>query len=162
VKKHLAGCWGTLGDTTTSFSRWALRHGSGPQFNNDRAAMRSARASRCQPVARRSDARHVGAIWPGVAEADRPVALVTTASRADMDGCELVDLFTNILIPAGSNVRTIRPMWEAVLAHSRQELWAVRRSLRSHLFALSANARARWTDEPSHPRIVAQAAARPR
>ena len=48
-------------------------------------------------------------------------------------------------------------MWEAVLGIPDKELWAVRQSLRSHLFAfVRERARQRWTDEHvGTPRIVA-------
>jgi starch phosphorylase len=160
VKKHLAGCWGTLGEYHDQFlALGAHDNGSGPQFNMTALAMRSASSINAVSRLHGEVTRGMwGAIWPGVAEADRPVAYVTNGVHVPtwMAG-ELVDLFTKHLDTGWIERQDDPAMWEAVLGIPDKDLWAVRRSLRSHLFAfVRERARQRWTDEHvGTPRIVA-------
>jgi starch phosphorylase len=160
VKKHLAGCWGTLGEYHDQFlALGAHDNGSGPQFNMTALAMRSASSINAVSRLHGEVTRGMwGAIWPGVAEADRPVAHVTNGVHVPtwMAG-ELVDLFNKHLDTGWIERQDDPAMWEAVLGIPDKDLWAVRRSLRSHLFAfVRERARQRWTDEHvGTPRIVA-------
>jgi starch phosphorylase len=156
VEKHLASCWGTLGSHRDEFLALGAHEN---QFNMTALAMRSAAningVSRLHGAVTRA---MWGAIWPGVPEAQRPVAYVTNGVHVPTwIAGELAELFTKYL-GAGWVERQDDPaMWDAVLTIPDAELWAVRQSLRSHLFAfVRERARQRWTDEHvATPRIVA-------
>ena len=160
VEKHLAGCWGTLGANRERFlALGAHDNGAGTQFNMTALAMRSASSingvSRLHGEVTRA---MWGDIWPGVAPDDRPVAHVTNGVHAPTwIAAELAQLFTKHLGDGWLERQDDPAMWEAVLGIPDKELWAVRQSLRSHLFAfVRERARQRWTDEHvGTPRIVA-------
>jgi starch phosphorylase len=159
VEQHLAGCWGTLGPNRDRFLALGSHDsGQGAQFNMTALAMRSAANVNAVSRLHGEVTRGMwGDIWPGVPDAERPVAHVTNGVHVPtwISG-ELADLFTKHL-GAGWIERQDDPaVWDAVLAIPDKELWAVRQSLRRHLFAfVRERARQRWTDEHvSTPRIV--------
>src|SRR3954463_7944430 len=160
VEKHLAGCWGTLGANRDRFlALGAHDSGAGTQFNMTALAMRSAAningVSRLHGEVTRA---MWGDIWPGVPVEDRPVAHVTNGVHAPTwIAGELGELFTKYLGDGWIERQDDPAMWDAVLAIPDKDLWAVRQSLRSHLFAfVRERARQRWTDEHvGTPRIVA-------
>ena len=160
VEKHLAGCWGTLGPHRDKFlALGAHDSGGGAQFNMTALALRS--ASKVNAVSRlhAKVTRDMWAdIWPGVAEQDRPVAYVTNGVHMPTwMAAELVDLFTKYFGPGWRERQDDPALWDAVLNIPDEELWAVRQSLRRHLFRfVRERARTRWTEEHvSTPRIVA-------
>jgi starch phosphorylase len=97
-------------------------------------------------------------MWPGVAEADRPVGSVTNGVHAPTwIASDLADLFSKYLGSAWLDRHDDPALWEAVLTIPDDELWTVRQGLRHYLFAfVRERARQRWTIEHvSTPRIVA-------
>ena len=159
VEKHLAGCWGTLGPNRDRFLALGSHDsGQGAQFNMTALAMRSAASVNAVSRLHGEVTRGMwGDIWPGAPEAERPVTYVTNGVHVPTwIAGELADLFTKYL-GAGWIERQDDPaLWEAVLGIPDKDLWAVRQSLRRHLFAfVRERARQRWTDEHvSTPRIV--------
>ena len=75
----------------------------------------------------------------------------------DRRGELCVDLFSKYFSPDWLERQDEAAVWDAVLAIPDHELWAVRQSLRDHLFAfVRERARQRWTEERvGTPRIVA-------
>ena len=161
VEKHLAGAWGTLGAHRDRFlALGSYDNGAGSQFNMTALALRS--AGRVNAVSRLHGAvtrgMFGGDIWPGVAEADRPVGHITNGVHVPTwIAGELSDLFAKYLGSDWMDRHDEPGMWDAVLAIPDAELWAVRQSLRRYLFTfVRERARQRWTDERvSAARIVA-------
>jgi starch phosphorylase len=160
VEKHLAGCWGTLGPHRDQFlALGAHDNGGGAQFNMTALALRSARSVNAVSRLHGNVTRGMwGAIWPGVHEDKRPVSHVTNGVHVPTwIAGELANLFTKYF-GAGWIERQDDPaLWEGVLGIPDEDLWAVRQSLRRHLFAfVRERARQRWTEEHvGTPRIVA-------
>jgi glycogen phosphorylase len=159
VEKHLAGCWGSMGPNRDQFLALGSHdNGMGPQFNMTALAMRSAASINAVSRLHGEVTRGMwGDMWPGMPEAERPVTHVTNGVHVPTwIAGEMADLFTKYL-GAGWIERQDDPaLWEAVLGIPDKDLWAVRQSLRRHLFAfVRERARQRWTVEHvSTPRIV--------
>ena len=159
VEKHLAGAWGTLGPNRDRFLALGSHDsGQGALFNMTALAMRSAAKINAVSRLHGEVTRAMwGDIWPDQAEAARPVSHVTNGVHVPtwISG-ELADLFTTYLGSGWIERQDDPALWEGVLAIPDKELWAVRQSLRRHLFAfVRERARQRWTDEHvSTPRIV--------
>jgi glycogen phosphorylase len=159
VEKHLAGAWGTLGPNRDRFLALGSHDsGQGALFNMTALAMRSAAKINAVSRLHGEVTRAMwGDIWPDQAEAARPVSHVTNGVHVPtwISG-ELADLFTTYLGSGWIERQDDPALWEGVLGIPDKELWAVRQSLRRHLFAfVRERARQRWTDEHvSTPRIV--------
>jgi glycogen phosphorylase len=160
VETHLAGAWGSLGDYRDAFM--ALGHydnGSGPLFNMTALALRTAGSVNAVSQLHGQVTREMwGPIWPGVADADRPVRAITNGVHAPTWlSSEMTRLFDEYL-PADWRDRHDDPAtWAAILEIPDEALWAVRQSLRQYLFAfIRERARARWKEEHvSAARVVA-------
>jgi len=159
VEKHLAGCWGTLGPHRDQFLALGSHDsGGGPQFNMTALALRSAGEVNAVSRLHGDVTRAMWNIWPGVAEANRPVAYITNGVHVPTWlSLELVDLFTKYFGADWLERHDDPALWEAVLRIPDDELWAVRTSLRQYLFAfVRERARQRWTEERvGIPRVVA-------
>jgi starch phosphorylase len=159
VEKHLAGCWGTLGPHRDKFlALGAYDNGAGMQFNMTALALRSAAKVNAVSKLHGEVTREMWApMWPGVADADRPVSYITNGVHVGTwMAAELVELLTKYL-GADWRARQGDPaLWDAILAIPDEALWAVRQTLREHLFSfIRERARQRWTDDHvSTPRIV--------
>jgi starch phosphorylase len=160
VEKHLAGCWGTLGPHRDKFlALGAHDSGSGAQFNMTALALRS--ASKVNAVSRLHGkvTRDMWAdIWPGVLELDRPVSYVTNGVHLPTwMAAEMIELFTKYFGSKWRERQDDPALWDAILNIPDEELWAVRQSLRRHLFRfVRERARRRWIEEHvGTPRIVA-------
>jgi glycogen phosphorylase len=160
VEKHLASCWGTLGPNRDRFLALGSHDaGGGPQFNMTALALRSAgRINAVSQLHGKVTRAMWGSMWSGVAEDDRPVAAVTNGVHLPTWlSAELADLFSKYFIPNWLERHDEAAVWEAVLAIPDSDLWAVRQSLRDHLFAfVRERARQRWSEERvGMPRVVA-------
>jgi glycogen phosphorylase len=159
VEKHLAGCWGTLGPHRDKFlALGAYDNGSGMQFNMTALALRSAARVNAVSKLHGQVTREMWApMWPGVAEPDRPVSSITNGVHVGTwMAAEFVELLTKYL-GADWKARQDEPaFWDAVLGIPDEAVWAVRQTLREHLFSfIRERARQRWTqDHVSTPRIV--------
>src|SRR5215467_11872722 len=151
VEKHLAGCWGTLGQYRDRFlALGAHDSGGGALFNMTALALRS--ASKVNAVSRLHGkvTRDMWAdIWPGVPEPERPVSYVTNGVHVPTwMAAELVDLFTKYFGSGWRERQDDPALWDSVLSIPDEELWAVRQSLRRHLFRfVRERARKRWIEE---------------
>jgi starch phosphorylase len=160
VEKHLAGCWGTLGQHRERFlSLGAHDSGGGVQFNMTALAMRSAASVNAVSQVHRQVTREMwGAIWPGLATPDRPITAVTNGVHlATWIAPDLRDLFTTHLGADWVERQDDPLLWEGVLAIPDEELWRVRLALRAYLFNFVRDrARDRWTRERvDSPRVIA-------
>ena len=160
VEKHLAGCWGTLGPNRDRFLALGSHDsGVGAQFNMTALALRS--AGKVNAVSRRhAEVTRAmwGAIWPGLAEAERPVTFVTNGVHTPTwIAGELAELFTKHLGADWLARHDDPAFWDGILAIPDRELWAVRQALRRYLFTfIRERARQRWMTEEhvGLPRVV--------
>ncbi|HWF86547.1 MAG TPA: alpha-glucan family phosphorylase [Vicinamibacterales bacterium] len=159
VEKHLANCWGTLGSNRDKFlALGAHDNGAGPQFNMTALALRSAGTTNAVSQLHGQVTRAMWDIWPGVAEADRPVRAITNGVHVPTwIAGELADLFTTYLGADWLDHHDDPALWDRVFAIPDEELWRVRQSLRGYLFTfVRERARQRWTEERvGIPRVVA-------
>jgi starch phosphorylase len=159
VEKHLANCWGTLGPNRDKFlALGAHDSGAGPQFNMTALAMRSAVGINGVSQLHGDVTRHMWDLWSGKAPADRPITTITNGVHAPTwIAAELGDLFAKYLGPDWPDHQDEQAVWDRVRAIPDEELWAVRESLRSHLFTfVRERARQRWSEERvGTPRVVA-------
>ena len=160
VEKHLAGCWGTLGPNRDQFLALGSHDsGSGPLFNMTALALRSAAEVNAVSQLHGEVTRQMwGGIWPGRAEADRPVSSITNGVHLPTwISSEIADLFSAHLGSEWIERHDDPALWEGVLAIPDEDLWAVRQALRRYLFTFMRDrARQRWAVERvATPRIVA-------
>ncbi|HEV8345058.1 MAG TPA: alpha-glucan family phosphorylase [Vicinamibacterales bacterium] len=160
VEKHLAGCWGTLGQYRDHFlALGAYDNGAGPQFNMTALALRSAGVTNAVSRLHGEVTRNMFApMWPAVPEPERPVTWVTNGVHVPtwISG-ELAQLFCRYLAPDWIERHDEASLWDGVLAIPDEELWTVRQSLRRYLFTfVRERARQRWMEEHvGVPRVVA-------
>ncbi len=160
VEKHLAGCWGTLGSYRERFlSLGSHDAGGGALFNMTALAMRSAGQTNAVSELHGQVTRAMwGDIWPGLPEADRPVGAITNGVHVPTWlAADLVDLFSRHLGADWLDRQDDPAMWDGVLAIPDEEIWRVRKALRTYLFTfVRERARERWIEEHvAAPRIVA-------
>jgi len=160
VEKHLAGAWGTLGAHRERFlALGEYDSGSGSQFNMTALALRSAGATNGVSRLHGQVTRAMfGSIWPGVTEADRPVASITNGVHVPTwIAAELADLFATYLGTDWIDRHDDPALWDAVNRIPDGALWGVRLALRRYLFSfVRERARQRWLEEHvGMPRVVA-------
>ena len=160
VEKHLAGAWGTLGSNRDRFlALGAYDNGSGSQFNMTALAIRSAGVTNAVSRLHGKVTRAMfEPMWPDLPEDERPVTSITNGVHVPTwIAGELVELFAKYLGADWLERHDDPALWEGVLAIPDAELWAVRQSLRRHLFTfVRERARQRWTEEHvGIPRVVA-------
>src|SRR5439155_1697754 len=160
VEKHLAGVWGTLGPHRDRFLALGSHDsGAGPLFNMTALALRSAGKVNAVSQLHGQVTRQMwSTMWPGVPEAERPVAAVTNGVHVPTwIAADLAGLFAKYLGADWIERHDDLALWDAVLAIPDHELWAVRQGLRRYLFTFVRDrARQRWTEERvGAPRVVA-------
>ncbi len=160
VEKHLAGLWGSLGPHRDRFFALGSHdNGSGAQFNMTALALRSAGSTNAVSQLHGGVTRSMwGDIWPGVAEAERPVGHITNGVHVSTwIAADLGTLFERYLGSDWLERHDMPELWDAVLSIPDAELWAARQALRRYLFTfVRERARQRWTEERvGTPRIVA-------
>lgn len=160
VETHLAGAWGSLGESHDAFL--ALGHydnGSGPMFNMTALALRAAGSTNAVSQLHGAVTREMwGPIWPGVADDKRPVRAITNGVHVPTWlSWEMTRLFDEYLGPDWRERHDEPHLWARVMNIPDEELWAARRSLREFLFAfIRERARERWSEEHvSAARVVA-------
>ena len=162
VEKHLAGCWGTLGqyrDRFLALGSYDNGNGAGSQFNMTALALRSADGvngvSKLHGQVTRSMWQPM---WPDLPEEKIPVGHITNGVHVPTwIAPDMADLFAKHLGSNWLDRQDDPEQWEAILTIPDQDLWAVRQSLRRYLFTfVRERARHRWAIERvSTPRVVA-------
>ena len=160
VEKHLAGCWGTLGQHRDRvMALGAYDNGNGPQFNMTALAIRSSGSTNAVSQLHGEVTRAMFApMWPDLPEAARPVTAVTNGVHVPTwISAELSSLFCSYLGADWFDRHDDPGLWDGVLAIPDEELWRVRSSLRRYLFAfVRERARNRWmVEHVGIPRVVA-------
>ena len=151
VETHLAGAWGGLGAARDAFL--ALGHydnGSGPLFNMTALALRASGYVNGVSQLHGQVTREMwGPIWPGVADAARPVRAITNGVHLPTWlSSDMKALFDARLEPGWLERHDDPVLWQAILEIPDAELWHVRNSLRNYLFTfIRERARQRWKVE---------------
>jgi starch phosphorylase len=155
VEAHLSGAWGTLGNHRDQFlALGAHDNGGGTMFNMTALALRTARAVNAVSRLHGEVTRRMWApIWPGLREPDVPVKAVTNGVHiGTWVAADLAGLFDRYLGPDWNTREDDRAMWNRILDVPDEEIWKVRRALRSYLFGfVRERARNRWTLEEAQP-----------
>lgn len=162
VEQHLASCWGSMGEHRDAFlalGDYDNGSGNGRQFNMTALAMRTAGAINAVSQLHGEVTREMFApLWPDMPAAERPVRAITNGVHAPTwVSTELAAVLDRHLGQAWREHTDNAELWQGVLAISDDELWAVRREMRSHLFHfMRERIRDRWTDEgASAARVMA-------
>jgi starch phosphorylase len=160
VEKHLAGCWGTLGEHRARFlSLGEYDNGSGSQFNMTALALRTSGAVNAVSQLHGEVTRSMWApIWPGRPHDQIPVAAVTNGVHVPTwISSEMAALFSRYLGEDWLERHDDPGLWDGVRNIPDEELWAVRNSLRHYLFGfIRERARRLWTaDRVSASRVLA-------
>ncbi len=160
VEKHLAGCWGEIGQYRQRFfSLGEYDNGSGSQFNMTALALRTSSSvngvSQLHGEVTRAMWR---SIWPDRAAHDVPVKFITNGVHVPTWVANpVLDLFNRHLGANWLEHHDEPQFWERLLEIPDTDIWAARQVLRSELFIfIRERLRERWTAERIGPsRIVA-------
>ncbi|MFN7981565.1 MAG: alpha-glucan family phosphorylase [Vicinamibacterales bacterium] len=160
VEKHLAGCWGTLGENRDRFLALGSHDGGGGAlFNMTALALRSAGVVNAVSELHGKVTRSMwSSMWPDRPEEQVPVGYVTNGVHVPTwIAPDLAALFSKHLGSDWLERQDDPAQWDALLNVPDEELWAVRQSLRRYLFVfLRERARNRWAVERvGTPRVVA-------
>lgn len=162
VEKHLAGCWGTLGqyrDRFLALGSYDNGNGSGSQFNMTALALRSADGVNGVSALHGQVTRAMWKpMWPDLPEEKIPVGHITNGVHVPTwIAPDMADLFAKHLGSNWLDRHDDPEQWDAILTIPDQDLWQVRQALRRYLFTfVRERARHRWAIERvSTPRVVA-------
>ena len=163
VEKHLAGCWGDIGQHRERFLALGSHdNGHGPQFNMTALAMRTAEHINAVSALHGEVTRTMWrSMWPDTPVGELPVRFITNGVHAPTwMSSALFELFTEYLGAGWLDRMDDEPMWERLMDIPDAELWRVRAELRRDLFDyIRERLRRRWRDEQVSPnRIVAAGA----
>jgi len=160
VENYLAGLWRSIRGHRNAFLN--LGHydsGGGPLFNMTALALRtSGGVNTVSRLHRQVTSKMWAPIWPGKADPDRPVRAVTNGIHiSTWIAPAMSNLFERYLGREWEERHEEPGFWDAILSIPDEELWAVRQSLRSYLFAfMRERVRQRWMEERLGPaRVVA-------
>ncbi|MDP1568791.1 MAG: alpha-glucan family phosphorylase [Vicinamibacterales bacterium] len=160
VEKHLAGCWGDLGESRARFLALGEHDsGSGPLFNMTALAMRS--ASRINAVSQLHGevTREMWrSMWPDRPVAEIPVGAITNGVHVPTWlSSETTTLLDRYLGADWLEHHDEQALCDRLGEIPDEELWAMRQALRSYLFGfIRERSRQRWTAERVSPnRVVA-------
>jgi starch phosphorylase len=160
VEKHLAGCWGDLGQHRQRFlSLGEYDNGSGPQFNMTALALRTSSHINAVSALHGQVTRSMWRpIWPDVAPESVPIKAITNGVHVPTWLAPgILDLFNHYLGPGWVDRHDDPTLWERLAEIPDEDLWAARQVLRVDLFAwIRERLRHRWSAERVGPvRVVA-------
>jgi starch phosphorylase len=160
VEANLKTCWGKLDRYREDFLRLGTYNsGSGTMFNMTALALRSAGAvNGVSRVHGRVTRDMWAAIWPGAAESDRPVKVVTNGVHVSTwIAPDMAKLFERHMGAEWRGRHDEPALCEKILTIPDEELWNIRQQLRSYLIAfVRERTRQLWMEERvSASRVVA-------
>jgi glycogen phosphorylase len=163
VEKHLAGCWGDIGQHRERFLALGSHdNGQGPQFNMTALAMRTAEHINAVSALHGEVTRTMWrTMWPDTPAEELPVRFITNGVHAPTWlSSTLFELFTEYLGAGWLDRMDDEAMWDRLIDIPDEALWKVRAELRDDLFEfIRERLRRRWRDEQVSPnRIVAAGA----
>src|SRR5213593_1437538 len=127
VEVHLSGCWGGLGRHRNDFLRLGTYDGGdGPMFNMTALALRTANGLNGVSQLHGQVTRQMwGAIWPGVAEGERPVKAVTNGIHVSTwIAPDMARLFERFLGADWREHQDEPSFWDNIFTLPDEELWA--------------------------------------
>ena len=155
VEKHLASCWGEIGQHRQRFlALGEYDNGNGPQFNMTALAMRTAAhvngVSALHGEVTRSMWRP---IWPDLPQDRLPIRAITNGVHVPTwIAAPMLELFNRHLGSGWLASHDDPALWEKLDAIPDEELWAVRQTLRAELFTfIRERSRQRWAAERVNP-----------
>ncbi len=161
VETHLAGAWGSLGTYHDQIlALGAYDNGRGMLFNMTALALRTAGAVNGVSRLHAEVTRRMWApMWPDLPPEQRPVRPITNGVHVPTwVAAEIADLFERHVAPDWRERLDDREMWNRVVEIPDEELWKVRQSLRTFLFAFfTERGRHRWMAEKATPAQVVAA-----
>lgn len=151
VEKHLAGCWGTLGEHRERFfALGEYDNGGGSLFNMTALALRSSGAINAVSRLHGEVTRAMWApIWPGTPPEQVPVTSLTNGVHAaTWVSPDMSALFDRYLGSDWLDHHDDPAFWDRVLEIPDEELWTVRTALRQYLLTfVRERARRLWTED---------------
>jgi starch phosphorylase len=160
VEKHLAGCWGEMGQHRHRFlALGEFDSGHGPLFNMTALALRTAAHINAVSALHGEVTRSMWRpIWPDRPADNVPVRFITNGVHVPTwMAAPLFELLDRYLGAGWLDGTDDERLWDRLLEIPDAEVWAMRQTLRHDLFAwIRERMRRRWTDEQVSPnRIVA-------
>ncbi len=160
VEKHLAGCWGEIGQHRQRFlSLGEYDNGAGPQFNMTALALRtSANVNGVSALHGQVTRAMWQSLWPDRAAQDVPVKSITNGVHVPTwIANPILELFNRHLGAEWLESHDDPALWERLHDIPDEDLWAARHSLRAELFVfIRERLRERWATERISPsRVVA-------
>jgi starch phosphorylase len=153
VEKHLAGCWGEIGQYRQRFLSLG-EYDSGAQFNMTALALRTA-ANVNGVSALHGDVTRAmwQPIWPDFGPSEVPVKSITNGVHVPTwIANPILDLFNRHLGPDWLDSHDDPAFWDRLLEIPDADLWAARQALRTDLFVfVRERLRYRWTAERVGP-----------
>jgi len=159
VEKHLAGCWGEIGQHRQRFlSLGEYDNGSGSLFNMTALALRTAANVNGVSALHGTVTRSMWQpIWPDLAADRVPVKSITNGVHVPTwISTPILELFDKHLGKGWLDQHDDEAFWDRLDAIPDDEIWAARRQLREELFVfIRERLRLRWAAEKGSPlRIV--------
>jgi starch phosphorylase len=159
VEKHLAGCWGEIGQHRQRFlALGEYDNGTGPLFNMTALALRTAANVNGVSALHGTVTREMWQpIWPDLAPERVPVKSITNGVHVPTWIAKPIqDLFDRHLGKDWLDRHDDEAFWDRLDAIPDDEIWAARRQLREELFIfIRERLRERWAAERGSPlRIV--------
>jgi starch phosphorylase len=163
VEKHLASCWGEIGQYRQRFlSLGEYDNGQGPQFNMTALALRTAANVNGVSALHGEVTRAMWQpIWPDVPVDKVPVKSITNGVHVPtwIAGA-MLDLFNKQLGREWLDQQDDVTFWDRLNAIPDEELWTARQILRAELFIfIRERLRQRWASENANPLQVVRGGA---
>jgi starch phosphorylase len=155
VEKHLASCWGEIGQYRQRFlSLGEYDSGHGPQFNMTALALRTAANVNGVSALHGEVTRAMWQpIWPELPVERVPVKSITNGVHVPtwIAGA-MLDLFNKHLGPGWLDQQDETTFWDRLNEIPDEELWTARQILRAELFIfIRERLRQRWAAENVNP-----------
>jgi glycogen phosphorylase len=155
VEKHLAGCWGEIGEYRQRFlALGEYDNGYGPQFNMTALAMRTAAHVNGVSALHGEVTRAMWQpIWPDVAVSDVPVKSITNGVHVPTwIAGPAIELFNKHLGAEWLERQDDEAFWDRLKDIPDEELWAARQTMRAELFVfIRDRLRQRWAVDRVNP-----------
>jgi starch phosphorylase len=160
VEKHLAGCWGDMGEHRQRFlALGEYDNGHGPQFNMTALALRtSSRVNGVSQLHGEVTRKMWRNIWPDQPADQLPIKAITNGVHVmTWISAYVMDLFNRHLGADWIDRHDDPALWDRLLEVPDEEIWTVRQQMRADLSAyIRERLRLRWTEERVSPaRVVA-------
>lgn len=160
VEKHLAGCWGELGQHRERFLALGQHDsGHGSQFNMTALAMRTAEHVNAVSALHGEVTRSMWrSIWADAPAEQVPVRSITNGVHVPTwMAAPVLAMFTRHFGAGWLDRLDDQSLWDQLMDIPDTEVWALRQQLRNDLFdCIRERIRNRWTQEGVSPnRIVA-------